>query len=132
MISVIYRKTSYMTAVNDHCKQPSFFVVNDWGTAVYGRARSTWVIFLSDSTRFLSDSFRSESGPDFIGFLSIGIRQKSCRIQSVFYARCQIPMKSDRDPIENDRINRSDHLPWACDREVGLFIYSVYVSFCTN
>jgi hypothetical protein len=33
-----------MTAVNDHCKQPSFFVVNDWGTAVYGRARSTWVI----------------------------------------------------------------------------------------
>jgi hypothetical protein len=31
-----------MTAVNDHCKQSSFFVVNDWGTAVYGRARSTW------------------------------------------------------------------------------------------
>jgi hypothetical protein len=30
-----------MTAVNDHCKQPSFFVVNDRGTAVYGRARST-------------------------------------------------------------------------------------------
>ncbi len=42
MISVIYRKTSYMTAVNDHCKQASFFVVNDWGTAVYGRVRSTW------------------------------------------------------------------------------------------
>ncbi len=38
MISVIYRKRSYMTAVNDHCKQPSFFVVNDWGTAVYDRA----------------------------------------------------------------------------------------------
>jgi hypothetical protein len=36
MISVIYRKTSYMTAVNDHCNQPSFFVVNDWG---YGRLR---------------------------------------------------------------------------------------------
>jgi hypothetical protein len=31
-----------MTAVNDHCKQPSFFAVNDWGTVVYGRARSTW------------------------------------------------------------------------------------------
>ncbi len=43
MIGVIYRKSSYMTAVNDHSKQPSFFVVNDWGTAVYDRARSTWV-----------------------------------------------------------------------------------------
>jgi hypothetical protein len=97
-------------------------------------------IFLSDPTRFLSGSFRSESGPDFIGiwrnpmksgsdlvgfhrvplnsdemgsgFRSKGIRQKTCRIRSVFYGRCRIPMKSDTDPIENDRIYRSDHLTW--------------------
>ncbi len=97
-------------------------------------------IFLSDPIRFLSDSFRSESGPDFIGirrnpmksgsdlvgfhraplnsdeiwigFRLKGIRQKPCWIRSVFYERCRIPMKSDTDLIENDRIYRSDRLTW--------------------
>jgi hypothetical protein len=43
-----------------------------------------------------------------IGFRPIGIRQKPCRIRSVFYERCRIPMKSDTDPTENDRIYKSD------------------------
>jgi hypothetical protein len=42
------------------------------------------------------------------GFRPMGIRQKPCRIRSVFYGRCRFPMKSDADPIENDRIHRSD------------------------
>jgi hypothetical protein len=35
-----------------------------------------------------------------------------CRIRSVFYERCRFPMKSDADPIENDRIYRSDWISW--------------------
>jgi hypothetical protein len=42
------------------------------------------------------------------GFRPMGIRQKPCRIRSVFYERRRIPMKSDADPIGNDRIYRSD------------------------
>ncbi len=49
------------------------------------------------------------------GFRSKGIREKTCRIRSDFYERCRIPMKSDTDPIENDRIYRSDHLTWVPD-----------------
>ncbi len=34
-----------MTAVNDHCKQPSFFVVNDWVRPfTAGRDRPGWSI----------------------------------------------------------------------------------------
>jgi hypothetical protein len=106
-------------------------------------------IFLSDPTRFFSDSFRSESGPDFIGirrnpmksesdlvglhraplnsdeirtgFQSKGIRLKPCWIRLVFYERCRIPIKSNTDPIKNDRIYRSDHLTW-----VSTFWYRRY------
>ena len=36
-MSVIHRNSLYMNAVNGHCKQLSFFVVNYCYTAVYGR-----------------------------------------------------------------------------------------------
>jgi len=47
-----------------------------------------------------------------VGIRPTGIRQKLCRIRSVFHEKCRIPMKSDADPIENDRIFRSDWLSW--------------------
>jgi hypothetical protein len=84
--------------------------------------------FRLDPTEFLSDSLQSDSDPDFVGIrrnmieirldptrvssgsveIRVGIRQKLYRIRSVFYEKCRIPMKSDADPIENDRICRSD------------------------
>jgi hypothetical protein len=36
-LSPSWPQCGYATTVNDHCKQPSFFVINDWGTA--GRDR---------------------------------------------------------------------------------------------
>jgi len=47
-----------------------------------------------------------------VGVRLKGIRQKLCRIRSVFYEKCRIPMKSDAGPIENDRIYRSYWLSW--------------------
>jgi septal ring factor EnvC (AmiA/AmiB activator) len=46
------------------------------------------------------------------------IRQKLCRIRSFFYEKCRIPMKSDVDPIKNDRICRSDWLSWETINEL--------------
>lgn len=41
-INITRCKTSYTTAVKGYCKWLPFFDVNDWCTAVYGRAGTTW------------------------------------------------------------------------------------------
>jgi hypothetical protein len=66
----------------------------------------------SDQIRPDFTGFPSHSDEIRIGFRPIGIRQKPCRIRSVFYERCRIPMKSDTDPTENDRIYKSDWISW--------------------
>jgi hypothetical protein len=67
-----------------------------------------------------------KSGSDLVGFHrgasnSDGIRQKPCRIRSVFYERCRFPMKSDTDSIGNDRIYRSDWISWDRGRGIETF-----------
>ncbi len=52
-------------------------------------------IFLSDPTRFLSDSFRSESGPDFIG-----IRRNPMKSGSDLVEFYRAPLNSDEIRIE--------------------------------
>jgi hypothetical protein len=64
----------------------------------------------------------------FLGFLSVGFRRGFCRIRSVFYEKCRIPMKSNTDPIENDRICRSDWLSWTFSnlkKDIYFFKYIV-------
>ena len=46
-MSVIHRETPQMIAVNGHCKRRSFFVVTDQYTAVYEKARLTWIGIMS-------------------------------------------------------------------------------------
>jgi hypothetical protein len=53
------------------------------------------------------------------------IRQKPCRIRSVFYKRCRFPMKSDTDSIGNDRIHRSDWISWVSNNMKYVIKYTI-------
>jgi hypothetical protein len=106
MISVIYRKTSYMTAVNDRCKQLSFFVVNDWGTAVYGRARSTWAVLIRN---IFSLAVLISSGRRLRTRYMVFNESIRCRIRPYFARKHVIVLRSYMSVAVYDEIRK----PWA-------------------
>jgi len=90
-----------------------------------------------DGTRLKSDQIRpgfhrvpSNYDEIRVGIRLKGIRQKLCRIRSVFYEKCRIPMKSDADPIENDRICRSDLLSWVVEMYALPFV--LLFQYCSD
>ena len=84
--------------------RPMDTIVFDRICVGFHRNPTSFIKYRSDSTRFVSDSHRSESGPDFIGIRrnSYKIRDGSGRMST---RSVQIPMKSgpDSDRWESDK-----------------------------